>query len=202
MNEKQYDWSFGIQYFIACALGVAIFGMAAFFTIWTVGEAVEGIAGETAAWIAAGSLFGALFALGASVGTGLLLQARGVDARKWIAFRAAAGAIGAALGFGIFFGLLEPETVPDSLVGLIMGLTVGLPVGIGQWLALRQEGLAANAWPLVNTVAFLIAFSAGFALDGEGREWISMGALGLISGAITALGAVWLLGRQRTAVAA
>lgn len=202
MNERQYDWSFGIQYFIACALGVAIFGMAAYFTLWTVGEAVEGIAGETAAWIAAGSLFGALFALGASTGTGLILQGRGIAARQWIGASAAAGAIGAALGFGIFLTLFEPETAPESVAGLIMGLTVGLPVGIGQWLALRQAGLTANAWPLVNTIAFTLAFSAGFALGGEGREWLSMSALGLISGAITALGAVWLLGRTQTAVAA
>ncbi|MFN2140011.1 MAG: hypothetical protein ACK2U5_05990, partial [Candidatus Promineifilaceae bacterium] len=70
MNEKQYDWSFGIQYFFACALGVTLFGMAAFFTIWTAGEAIARVAGETAGWIATGSLFGALFALGASTGTG------------------------------------------------------------------------------------------------------------------------------------
>jgi len=202
MNEKQYDWSFGIQYLITCAIGLTIFGMAAFFSMWTVGEAIEGIAGETAAWIAAGSLFGALFALGASVGTALLMQSRGVDARKWIGYSAAAGTIGAALSFGIFLILFEPETVPDSLAGLIMGLTVGLSVGLGQWLALRQAGPAANAWPLVTTIAFILAFSAGFALGGEGREWLSLGTLGLISGAITALGAVWLLGKKQTAVAA
>ncbi|MFN2204298.1 MAG: hypothetical protein ACK2UT_00160, partial [Candidatus Promineifilaceae bacterium] len=66
----------------------------------------------------------------------------------------------------------------------------------------RQAGPAANAWPLFTTIAFILAFSAGFAVDGEGREWIAMSALGLVSGALMALGAVWLLGRRQTAVAA
>ena len=202
MNEKQYDWSFGIQYLITCAIGLTIFGMVAFFSMWTVGGAIEEAVGETAAWITARSLFGTLIALGAGTGTGLLLQGRGVDVRKWIGYSAAAGAIGAALGFGIFLTLFDPETAPESIAGLMMGLSVGLPVGIGQWLALRQAGVAANIWPLVNTIAFMLAFSAGFALGGEGREWLSIGAMDLIAGAVTALGMVWLLGSRQTAVAA
>jgi len=202
MNEKQYDWSFGFQYFIACAVGVALLGMVAFLTMWSIGEFMMGFAGETAAWITAGSLFGALIALGASIGTGLLLGSRGVDARKWIGYSAIAGCIGAALGFGIVITLLDLETAPESLSGLLMGLIVGLSVGTGQRLALRIAGVAANAWPLINIIAFTLAFSAGFALGGEGREWIAMSAMGLIAGAITALGAVWLLSRKQTAVAA
>lgn len=202
MNEKQYDWSFGIQYFIACAVGVALLGMAAFFSMWSIGEAVEGFAGETAALIVAGSLFGTLIALGASIGTGLLLGSRGVEAGKWIGYSVVAGGIGGALGFGLVTTFSNVETVPESLAGVLMGLTVGLPVGIGQWLALRQAGVAAGVWPLITTIAFILAFSAGFALGGEGREWIALGGMGLICGTITALGMVWLLGSKQTAVAA
>ncbi len=202
MNEKQLDWSFGIQYFIACVLGVTVLGMAAFFTMWSVGEVVEEVAGETAALVVAGALFGALFALGASIGTGLILRGRGVDAAKWIAYSAIGGVIGGALGFGLVITLVDMESAPESLAGLLMGIIVGLSLGIGQWLALRQAGVPANAWPLVNIAAFILAFSIGFTLGGEGREWIAMSATGLIAGAVTALGAVWLLGRQQTAVAA
>lgn len=202
MNEKQYDWSFGIQYFIACAVGVGLLGMAAFFSMWSIGEAVEGFAGETVALIVAGSLFGTLIALGASTGTGLLLGGRGVETGKWIGYSVVAGAIGAALGFGLVTTFSNLETVPESLAGVMLGLTVGLPVGIGQWLALRQVGVGASIWPLITTIAFILAFSAGFALGGEGREWIALGGMGLICGAITALGMVWLLGSKQTAVAA
>jgi hypothetical protein len=202
MNEKQYDWSFGFQYFIACAVGVAILGMVAFLTMWSIGEFMMGFAGETAAWITAGSLFGSLIALGASVGTGLLLAGQGVEARKWIGFSAAAGGIGGALGFGLVATFSNVETVPESLAGVMMGLTVGLPLGIGQLLALRQAGVATNVWPMITTIAFIFAFSVGFALGGEGREWIALGGMGLICGSITALAMVWLLGSKQTAVAA
>ena len=202
MNDKQYDWSFGFQYFIACAVGVALLGMAAFFAMWSIGEAVEGFAGETAALIVAGSLFGMLNALGASIGTGLLLRGRGVEAGKWIGYSVVAGSIGGALGFGLVTTFFNMETAPESLAGVMMGLTVGLPVGIGQWLALRQAGVGASVWPLITTIAFILAFSASFALGGEGREWIALGGMGLICGAITALGMVWLLGSKQTVAAA
>jgi uncharacterized membrane protein len=55
---------------------------------------------------------------------------------------------------------------------------------------------------LITTIAFILAFSVGFALGGEGREWIALGGMGLISGVITALGMVWPLGGKQTAVAA
>jgi hypothetical protein len=202
MNEKQYDWSFGFQYLIACAVGVALLGMVAFFAMWSIGEAVEGFAGETVALIVAGSLFGALNALGASIGTGMLLRSQGVEPGKWIGYSVVAGGIGGALGFGLVTTFSNLETVPESLAGLMMGLTVGLPLGIGQWLALRQAGVGASIWPLITAIAFILSFSAGFALGGEGREWIALGGMGLICGAITALGMVWLLGGKQAAVAA
>lgn len=202
MNEKQttYDWVFGLQWLVACAIGIIIFGMAGFFSIWTAGGAVEELFGETAGMFAAGAMFGALFGLGASIGTGLLLQSKGVDAKKWVAGSVFAGSLGSALSFMLILTIFDAETMADNLAGLLMGLTLGLSIGIGQWLALRKLRSAANVWPVITILAFALALMIGLPLGGEGSEWISLGVVGLLTGAITALGMVWLLGRQ-TAVA-
>jgi hypothetical protein len=202
VSEKLVDWKFGLSWLVACAVGMIIFGMAAFFSLWTVAEAIEGIGGETAGIVIAGALFGAFFALGASLGTGFLLQSKGVDAKRWIAGSVIAGSLGAALSFLLVLTVFDPETMADSVTGLLMGLTLGLSIGIGQWLVLRQSSPAANLWPAVTTFAFVLAFVIGLPLGGEGSEWLSLAVVALLVGAITALGAVWLFGRQSTAVTA
>jgi predicted MFS family arabinose efflux permease len=149
-----------------------------------------------------GLLFGTLFALGAAIGPGMLLRGKGIDVTKWIAYSAVAGAIGAASGFVLFFTFLDPDTVPEILTSLILGLFIGLPMGIAQWLVLRKGGEGTTIWPVIVTTAFVAGFTIGIPLGEDGQEWISLSAIGLFAGAITALGAVWLLGSKQTAVSA
>jgi hypothetical protein len=159
MNEKQMqvDWSFGLQWMIANGIGIMLLGMLAFASIWNVGEIVEDNFGETATFVVVGALFGALMGLGASGGTSLLVRSKRVNAARWIAYSMVGGALGGTLGFGVALGLLDPETLPEVLVGLVIGISLGLPIGIGQWLILRQAGNGANAWPVISTIALVLA---------------------------------------------
>jgi hypothetical protein len=199
VNGKQahFDWAFGLAWLVTCAVGVAIGGRVAFATIWSVGELVDNVA---AAALAAGGLFGALFSLGVAVGPGSLLQRKGISAARWLATSAVAGTLGTAAGFVLAFGLFDGESMSVLAFGLFIGLSLGLPLGIGQLLALRKRG-AALVWPLITAAAFVLAFVIGIPLGGEGREWLSLGVIGLVLGGLTGLGMVWLLRRQ-TAVAA
>jgi len=195
MNEK-FDWTFGLQWVAACSLGIVLLGMLAFASIWSVGEVVEKALGETAAFIAVGTLFGALFGLGASGGTGLLLRKKGISAARWIAYSVIGGALGGMIGFGVTLSLLDAEALPEVVTGLVVGVSLGLPMGIGQWLVLRQVGDGANAWPVISTITYVLALMIGLPLGGEGREWLSLGVIGLLAGAISGLGMMWLLRKQ------
>jgi hypothetical protein len=200
MNEKQtqFDWGFGLQWLLIAAIGAAAFGMLAFVSMWGVGEAVSDAVGDAAGGLVAGGLFGALFALGANVGPGLLLGRKGIIATRWIITSVVAGAAGSAVGFAVAFGLFDE--LSDMAGPIFLGLSLGLPLGLGQRRLLRQEGIAANEWPLISLASFLLAFLVGFPLGGEGREWLSLGVVSLLLGAGTALGIVWTL-RKHTAVA-
>jgi hypothetical protein len=137
MNEKQtqFDWAFGLQWLVVVAVGIAAAGMLAFTFVWSVGEAVENVLGETVAILITGGLFGAIFALGAGLGSGLLMRRQGISARRWILATVVAGAIGMAIGFTLAFTFLDVDTMPEALAGVMMGLSLGLPIGIGQSLA-------------------------------------------------------------------
>jgi hypothetical protein len=199
MNRKQahLDWALGLAWLVTCAVGVAIGGRIAFATIWSVGELVDNVA---AAALAAGGLFGALFSLGVAIGPGSLLQWKGISAARWLATSAIAGTLGTAVGFALAFGLFDGESMSVLAFGLFIGLSLGLPLGIGQLLVLPNRGGSALVWPLITAAAFVLAFVMGIPLGGEGREWLSLGVIGLVLGGLTGLGMVWLLRRQ-TAVA-
>jgi hypothetical protein len=202
MNEKQmqFDWNFGLRWMVAYGLGILLLGMLAFASVWSLGEIVENNFGETATFVVVGTLFGALIGLGASGGTALLLRSKGISAVRWIAYSVIGGALGGMIGFGIALGLLDAETLPEVFSGLVVGVSLGLPIGIGQWLLLRQQSDGANAWPIISTLALVLALMIGMPLGGEGREWLSLGTIGLAAGAISGLGMMWLL-RQQPALA-
>jgi hypothetical protein len=180
MNEKQvhFDWTFGLQWLAACGLGIMLLGMLAFASIWSVGEIVENAFGETAMSVVVGGLFGALFGLGASGGTGLLLRSKGVNAARWISYSVIGSTLGGITGFGVALNLLDAETMPDVMIALVMGISLGLLMGIGQWLALRQVGNGATAWPLISTRPPSRKRRAGMAVvgrhrpAGRGDQWI------------------------------
>jgi hypothetical protein len=201
MNAKQvvYDWTLGWQWLVSCAVGTAIFGMIAFLSMWAVAETVEATAGTAVGAAVGGGLFGGLFALGANLGPALLLHQRRLNGRGWLLSSVLAGILGLAPAFATAFSLFE--TMPNSAAVLFMGLSLGLPVSLAQWRGLRKQGVAAPGWVPIGTLAYLLALSAGIPLGGEGREWLSLGTVGLLLGAVTGLGMVWTLRRPATAAA-
>lgn len=202
MNGKQaeLDWTFGLQWLLLCAIGTAAGAMAAYFSMWTVGEAIGEAINPTLGLLTAGILFGALIALGANLGPGWLLHSRGMSGLRWILVSLIAGAIGTGATFTILSSSFD--SISELASSLAIGLSLGLPVGIGQWLILRQHslpiGASANIWPLISMAAYICAGLAVVNLSGEGREWLALGIMGLSVGAITGLGMAWLMRRQVT----
>ncbi len=201
MNEKQtyLDWSFGWQWLVSCAIGTAVFGMVAYASMWSLGEAVGQATTELIGVGVAGIVFGALLALGGTLGPGLLLRRIGIRAEQWIGYSVAATAAAASLGVTLIASLnyaMEEEAVSAAFIGL----TLGLPMGLVQARLLKQRGLPAAIWPLITIAGYTLAFAIVVFFSGEGREWVASSGMGLLLGAITGLGMMWLL-RQDTAIA-
>jgi hypothetical protein len=198
MNEKQTmsDWSFVLWWLLTCALGVAFAGLVVFSTIWPLVEAVEDLFGDAAAVFVFGTLFGAALALGAGLGPGLLLKSRGIAGDKWVAASVIAGALSGGPAMAILISSFDSGASPESISGLLVGLIMGLAVGIGQWYALQTDSAAARLWPAISSAAFAVAFGAGTLFNGEGREMILLAVIGLLIGAITGPGMIWLQRRQ------
>lgn len=200
MNGKQtqLDWTFGLQWLLLCTIGTIAGAGAAYVSMWTLGEAVGEAINPTLGILTAGTLFGALIALGANLGPGWLLRSRSVSGLRWILFSVIAGAVGTGLTFTILSSSFD--LISEQASSLAIGLSLGLPVGIGQWLILRKQnlpaGVSANAWPLTSLAAFLGAGLAVVNLSGEGREWMALGVMGLSVGVITGLGMAWLFRRR------
>jgi hypothetical protein len=75
----------------------------------------------------------------------------------------------------------------------VIAILFGLALGVGQWLVLRNQLPGAGRWITVTTVSLALALAVAAGLGGEGRELLSIGAAGLLAGALTGLGMVWLL---------
>ncbi len=200
MNEKQtdLDWSFGWQWLVSCAIGTAFLGLAAYASMWSLGETVGRATTELIGVGIAGIVFGALLALGGTLGPGLLLRRIGIRAEQWIGYSAAATAIAASLGVTLVASL--NYAITQAVSAAFIGLILGLPMGLVQARLLKQRGLSAALWPLITVAGYMLAFAIVVFFSGEGREWIALSGMGLLLGAITSLGMMWLL-RQDTAIA-
>ncbi len=199
MSEKQtyLDWGFGLKWALGCTLGTAVFGMLAYLSMWTIGEAVGNMSSELLGTMVAGLLFGALFALGGTLGPGWLLQSKGISAKRWIGRSVAVTAV--IMSGGVALMSSGFELVPEPVSALYLGLVLGFPMGLVQWHLLKQQGIQATLWPLINVVGYLLAAAIIVFLSGEGREWMII-LMGLLVGVVTGLGMMWLL-RRETAVA-
>lgn len=200
-KETRFGWGFGLQWLVSCAVGTAISGALAFFTMWSVGEAVAGAVGEMVGGFVAGGIFGAAFGLGANAGPAFLLERRGFSGTRWLV----ASIIVASLSAGTAVALLSNlfATLSGPATAVLIGLVLGAPMGIVQWVILRQHDVAADAWPVVSVVAYLLA--AYFIGSGsqDSAMALMLGGVGLSVAAVTAVGATWLLGRgQQTPVPA
>lgn len=201
MDERQvdHDWSFALQWLVSCAVGTAIGGALAFFTMWSAGEAVAGAVGEIAGGFVSGGIFGAAFGLGANAGPALLLERRGLGGTRWLIFSVIVASVSAGTGVTLTFTLLD--SVYGPAMGIFIGLVLGAPMGIAQWLIFRQNELSAGAWPVVSVVAYLLA---AFFITSGGEDSalaLTLGGAGLSVAAVTALGATWMLGQQAPAPA-
>lgn len=199
MNEKQthLDWGFGLKWMLSCALGTAVLGMLAYVSMWTVGEAVGNLSSDLLGTMVAGLLFGAFFALGGTLGPGWLLQSKGISAKRWVGYSVAVTAVVMSGGVALMSTLFE--LVPAPVSALYLGLVLGLPMGLVQWHLLKQQGIHATLWPLINVFGYLLAAAMIVFVSGEGREWMIV-LMGVMVGVVTGLGMMWLL-RRETAVA-
>jgi hypothetical protein len=200
MNEKQMhlDWGLGWQWLLSCALGTAIFGMGAYASMWSLGEAIGQATTELLGVLVAGVVFGALLALGGTLGPGFLLRRIGISPGRWIGYSVAVTAVATSIGVTLIAS--QNYAVQDVVSVVFIGLILGLPMGLVQVYLLKQQGIVAAIWPLITVIAYTFAFAIVVFFSGEGREWIALSGMGLVLGAITGLGMIWLL-RQDTAVA-
>lgn len=199
MNGKQayLDWGFGLKWVVSCALGTAVFGMLAYWSMWTIGEAVGNRSSELLGTMMAGLLFGAFFALGGTLGPGWLLQSVGISARRWLGQSVVITAV--IMSGGVALMSAGFESVPEPVSVLYLGLVLGLPMGLVQWRLLKEHNISATLWPLINVIGYLFAAAIIVFLSGDGREWVII-LMGLVVGMATGLGMMWLL-RRETAVA-
>ena len=200
MNEKQtyLDWGLGWQWLLSCALGTAVFGLAAYASMWSLGEAIGQTTTELLGVSVAGVVFGALLALGGTLGPGFLLRRIGISSGRWIGYSVAVTAVAASIGVTLIAS--QNYAVQDVVSVVFIGLILGLPMGLVQTYLLKQQGIVAAIWPLITVVGYTLAFGIVVFFSGEGREWIVLSGMGLVLGTITALGMMWLL-RQDTAIA-
>jgi hypothetical protein len=168
----------------------------AFASMWTIGgPLLESLSASVAAVIS-GVWVGALMGLGLGVGQAIALWGKGISPVRW----ALLSTLGGAAGFALFSVLTAEGQTQRTLLALLAGGLAGLGIGVAQWSLLRRRPVNAVAWIPVTVVAFLPV--ALLAYNGsEGSPGLIMLAMGLAVAAITGLGAVWLFGDARPAVA-
>lgn len=176
--------------------------MVAFVSMWSVGEVVQAAWGDVAMAIAVGAVFGGLISAGVGLGQALVLRAHGIPFGRWLGRTALAGAAGMIIGFTLMFSFLDMDNGPQLAVGLVMALALGLPIGLVQWQMLKPHLAQAQLWLPTWMAAVLIGFSVGLPLGGEGREWLSVGVVALLTAIISGAGMLWLARGGETAVAA
>lgn len=194
--------SFFLQWVTAVTVTMTLAVMGAFLTMWSIGEWAAQSWGEAVGGLLAGGIFGALLAAGLGIGQAIMLRAQGISIGRWLGQTVLAGMVGMAIGFTLMFSMFNMDEIPEIAAGLMIALSVGLPIGLAQWPLLKPHLAQAQWWPLICTTAFLAAFIIGLPLGGEGREWVSVGVVALVTAVITGAGFVWLARDQATAVAA
>ena len=193
MNEKQapVGWRFISGWVVSCVIGIVVFGLAAFWLRWRLGEVVGGLVGQPSSTPAAGAVFAGLLALGGVLGPGLLLGRFGISPGRWIGYSAAAAAV--TMSIGVF--LIEGWTkgISSSAVSaLFVGSMLGLPMGLVQWQMLKQRAFPAAIWPLISLAAYVLGIGILF-VNPSIPTWLTLIGMGVAVGLITGLAMMWLL---------
>ena len=194
--------TFFLQWVTAVTVTMILAVMGAFASMWSIGEVVQQAWGNVAMALMVGAIFGGLLGLGISLGQALVLRSYGIPFGRWLGQAVLAGAVGMAIGFTVIFSLFDMDNMPQVAAGLAMALALGLPIGLVQWRLLKPHIAQAQLWVPIFTVALLIAFMVGLPLGGEGREWLSVGVVALLTGVLSGAGMMWLLRGGETAVVA
>lgn len=167
--------------------------------------------------------------IGVAMGTAqwLVLRRHLQSIGKWIPATATSSSLAGSVKWvqtmlmdAIFFkaiGRLEDIGwgVISPLIGIGIGMVfeglAGLAIGVAQWLVLRKQLRAAKNWIWISVLGWvaglLVMGVIGWALgepDDETMFWIISTMGGIVPGAITGAGLVWLLTREeeeRTALA-
>jgi hypothetical protein len=200
--SKINSGSFFLQWVTAVTVTMIVAVMGAFVSMWSIGEWVARAWGETAGGIVAGGIFGALLGVGMGLGQAIVLRSQGIHFMRWLGRTVLAGAVGMAIGFTLVFSFFDMDNVPQVAAGLMIALSMGLPVGLVQWPILKSHVAQAQLWIPICVVAFLISFAVGLPLGGEGREWLSVGVVALLTAVLSGAGMVWLARGGEAAVAA
>ncbi|KAA3661100.1 MAG: hypothetical protein DWQ04_17460 [Chloroflexi bacterium] len=193
--------SFFVQWVTAVTITMILATMSAFMSMWSVGEVVQQAWGDVPMAIVVGGIFGGLLSLGVGLGQAVVLRSQGIPFMRWLARTMLVGALGMAIGFTLIFSLFDMENMPELVVGLTMSLSLGLPIGLVQAQLLKPHLAQAQLWVPICIVAFFISFAVGLPMSGEGREWLSLGMVALLTAVLTGIGIVWLARDEKTAVA-
>jgi hypothetical protein len=196
LNRKR----FLVQWISAVTVTMILATMGAFISMWSVGEVVQQSWGDLAMALVVGAIFGALIGVGVGLGQAIVLRSHGILFGRWLGHTALAGAVGMAIGFTVMFSFFDMDYIPEVAAGVMMALSLGLPIGVVQGQLLKPHVAQAQLWVPICIAAFFIGFAVGLPLSGEGREWLSLGVVALLTAVLTGAGMVWLA-RRETSVA-
>ena len=168
--------------------------------MWTISEAVAQISRGNGRTLVAGALW-RLAGIGCRRGA-FVLRSQGIAFGRWVIRTALAGAISMGLGFALMFALFGYRDYAGSRHSCADRPVLALPIGIVQMQMLKPHVAQPALWVVVCLPPSLVALKIGFSLDGEGREWLLIGVVGVLFAVISGAGMVWLAQRADPAIAA
>lgn len=179
---------FGLTWMLLTAIGFMAGMLIGFGFMWSIGDSLEAAMGQVMAAVVAG-LGGGLI-IGAGLGLpAVVFGGRVRQPARW----ALMSAVGGALAMAVLLPLVVTQEPADELGVLLgAGAFIGLVIGGAQWLSLRSQAKGAGWWVAISAVALGLAMAIAFGLGGEGRELVSVGAGGLVAGAVEGAGVAWL----------
>ena len=199
--SKLNSRTFLVQWVTAVTVTMILATMGAFVSMWSVGEMVQQAWGDVAMAIIVGAIFGALLGAGLGLGQAIVLRSQNIPFLRWFGQTVLAGGVGMAIGFTLMFRIFDVENLSEVFTGVVMALALGLPIGLVQVQMLKAQMNQANLWIPICIAAFFISFTVGLPLGGEGREWLSIGVVALLTAVLSGIGIVWLARSGETAVA-
>ena len=195
-------WSFFLQWITAVTITMILATMIAFISMWSVGGIVQEAWVDTAMAIVVGAIFGGLIGVGVGLGQAIVLRSHGIPFGRWLGQTVLAGTVGMSIGFTVMFSLFDMENLPEVAAGFVIALSLGLPIGWVQMQLLKPHVAKAQLWLPICIAALFVGFGVGLAMSGEGREWLSIGVVAVLTAVLSGAGMVWLTKDEETAVAA